>query len=178
MLPHGEDEPPLVAFPLVLPMGWTESPPTFCTTTETVVDLANAYLGRWDPPRHPLEGAASQPPTRFDDRPILYNRVPRSGNAPTARVTHLLELPERRKSTPALKYADVYVDDEILLCPGAPDQLDRYRRIFLPINDLVFRPNDSLEENRRELIPLKKISSGDACLSTCHQVLGWVIDTL
>ena len=33
----------LTAIPLVLPMGWTESPPYFCTTTETIVDLANLY---------------------------------------------------------------------------------------------------------------------------------------
>ena len=33
----------LMAILLVLPMGWTESPPYFCTTTERIVDLANLY---------------------------------------------------------------------------------------------------------------------------------------
>ena len=46
----------LMAILLVLPMGWTESPPYFCTTTETIVDLANLYShSTWDPPSHPLE---------------------------------------------------------------------------------------------------------------------------
>ena len=46
----------LTTIPLVLPMGWTESPPYFCTTTETIVDLANLYAhSLWDPPSHPLE---------------------------------------------------------------------------------------------------------------------------
>ena len=32
---------PMVAIPLTLPMGWKNSPPLFCTATETVADLAN-----------------------------------------------------------------------------------------------------------------------------------------
>jgi hypothetical protein len=34
----------LVAFPLVLPMGWTESPSFFCCFMETVCDLTNEVL--------------------------------------------------------------------------------------------------------------------------------------
>ena len=34
----------MIGFPLVLPMGWAESPPAFCAGTETVADLANATL--------------------------------------------------------------------------------------------------------------------------------------
>jgi hypothetical protein len=33
---------PLIAFPLVLTMGWTNSPPIFSTATETIADTANA----------------------------------------------------------------------------------------------------------------------------------------
>ncbi len=33
---------PLTAFPLVLPMGWTNSPPILSTATYTVADIANA----------------------------------------------------------------------------------------------------------------------------------------
>ena len=32
---------PLVAFPLVLPVGWKNSPPIFSTATEIIADLAN-----------------------------------------------------------------------------------------------------------------------------------------
>ena len=42
--PARENEEQLVALPLTLPMGWKESPPWFCTATETVADLANAAL--------------------------------------------------------------------------------------------------------------------------------------
>ena len=46
----------LVAFPLDLPMGWTESPPFFCAFTETACDLANQDLRKnVRAPPHPLE---------------------------------------------------------------------------------------------------------------------------
>ena len=41
VFPSLAGEEPLIAFPLVLPMGWTESPPYFCAATETATDIAN-----------------------------------------------------------------------------------------------------------------------------------------
>ena len=38
------DEDPLIAVPMVLSMGWMESPPAFCVVTETIADLANARI--------------------------------------------------------------------------------------------------------------------------------------
>ena len=34
----------LVAIPLTLPMGWENSPPIFCMSTDTVADPANVAL--------------------------------------------------------------------------------------------------------------------------------------
>ena len=48
-LPPGTDGKTLVAFPLVLPMGWVESPPQFCAVTETVADLASTALREQTP---------------------------------------------------------------------------------------------------------------------------------
>ena len=47
----------LVAFPMVLPMGWVNSPPIFCSATETVADLTNQRIAsRIRPaPTHHLE---------------------------------------------------------------------------------------------------------------------------
>lgn len=45
VFPVAATEEPLAAFPLVvLPMGWTESPSHFCSTTKTVVDIANGLF--------------------------------------------------------------------------------------------------------------------------------------
>jgi hypothetical protein len=38
------DEKTLIAFPLVLLMGWIESPPAFCTVTETIADLGHSKI--------------------------------------------------------------------------------------------------------------------------------------
>ena len=51
LFPTAKGEEPLIGFPLVLPMGWKESTPSFCTTTETIVDLANEKLR--DPSHQP-----------------------------------------------------------------------------------------------------------------------------
>ncbi len=57
MLPGDE---PLIAFPLVLPMGWTNSLTIFLTATETIADIANARLSLgWLPPSHPLDDLAA-----------------------------------------------------------------------------------------------------------------------
>ena len=49
----------LVAFPLVLPMGWKNSPPIFTTATETIADLANQRLSSHiRPPPHKMDDAA------------------------------------------------------------------------------------------------------------------------
>ena len=47
--PPGDE--PLIAFPLVLPMGWTNSPPIFSTATETttfaLTNCATLYHTTW-----------------------------------------------------------------------------------------------------------------------------------
>ena len=49
ILPSGEEEEPMVAIPITLPMGWKNSPPLFCMATETVADLANEALRTHQP---------------------------------------------------------------------------------------------------------------------------------
>ena len=59
LMPKYEGEEQLLAIPLVLTMGWTNSPPTFCAASETVADLANANLFRRTVLPHRLEHLAS-----------------------------------------------------------------------------------------------------------------------
>jgi hypothetical protein len=64
-----------VALPLVLPMGWTESPPYFYAATETVTNMTNwRLMNRWKAPPHRLEALAntSPPPeAKGDGTPTL-----------------------------------------------------------------------------------------------------------
>ena len=58
------DEDPLIAVSMVLPIGWMESPPTFCTVTETIADLTNAKIaqGYIPAPYHSHEAVANTMP--------------------------------------------------------------------------------------------------------------------
>ena len=84
LLPRYDDEPPLVGIPMSCTMGWAQSPPTFCTMSETVCDLVNeglrsGYLLRT--PTHRLSVAAqahddvspSSEPRPYDDETRLVN---------------------------------------------------------------------------------------------------------
>ena len=59
ILPRYEGEEPMVAVPLVLTMGWVNSPPIFCAMSETACDIANARMYRRFAPPHRLEALAA-----------------------------------------------------------------------------------------------------------------------
>ena len=178
--PVGPGEDPLVALPLTLPMGWTESPPYFCNATETAVDLINLHASpSWDPPRHPLELAAgTQPPQ--DGRHCITAPTPTF--SPPSRLPAPPQLPpaQRRHHRRPLAYGDVFVDDEILLAHGTLSQLHCFKRQALHINDWIFRANDPHDNPtvRKEPISESKLVKGDACWSTTNVILGWTLDTL
>jgi hypothetical protein len=44
VVPAEAGVPQLIVFPLVLPMGWMQSPPLFTAATDTMADLANQEL--------------------------------------------------------------------------------------------------------------------------------------
>ena len=156
--------PPLVALPLVLPMGWTESPPYFCSATETIADLANDLAhSTWSPPSHPLEVAAATAPGADTTLTLTAPAPP-----PSPRALHRPVVPTalraRHRRRP-LRYAYVFVDDEILVAQGDPASLKAFRRKLLHLNDRVFRPNDAADDPsiRREPLSLKKMDKRDAC---------------
>ena len=60
MMPSYDNETPLLAIPLSLTLGWTNSPPTFCAISETAADLANDCIHNDTPlPTHHMELMAS-----------------------------------------------------------------------------------------------------------------------
>ena len=92
---------PLIAFPLVLPMGWTYSPPIFTTTMGTIVDLAN----------HRFTTVANPPPHHLD---ALAQFITPILPAPPTDMSHLIPIardPSLSATVTPLAYADVFVDD-------------------------------------------------------------------
>jgi hypothetical protein len=70
-LPADIGDEPLLALPLVLPMGWTKSPPYFCAATETIANITNRQLiNCWKaPPNHLEVLARAKPEPGPDDQP-------------------------------------------------------------------------------------------------------------
>ena len=158
---------PLVAFPLVLPMGWVSSPPYFCAATETVADVANErILQGHHPPRHRLDRVAdgsrrSEPSVISTTTPLLLR--PRSYGT-------------RRRP---LGRFEVYVDDFCGVAQGGTKRLRRVRRILLDTLDQVFRPVEAGDPpSRREPASVAKLRKGDATWNTRKQILGWLVDTI
>jgi hypothetical protein len=173
-IPSLKGEEPFLAFSLVLPMGWTESPPCFCAATETVTDVANQRaLNNWKPPPHRLDETADSAP---DDEQSLESST--SSRAATA--TDLPDtIPNRDFKKRLLSRFDVFVDDFIGMGQGTRKQLTNLRRILLHTLDEVFRPLESGDSpSRKEPASVKKLLQGDACWTTRKVILGWIIDTL
>ena len=157
-IPDGPNGEHLVAFPLALPMGWVNSPPLFCSATETVADLTN--------------DASYQPPGI---------REPNPQEAPAEHGSHYVRSPPYQAPgyrRPPVRATDVYMDDFIQAMQGSPTQLRGYRRRLFNIIHRVFRPRDAQDPgHRKDPISLKKLQKGDAAWSTQKTILGWDVDT-
>ncbi|KAI2489281.1 hypothetical protein MHU86_25315 [Fragilaria crotonensis] len=177
-LPTALDCPPLVAFPLALPMGWVESPPYFTALTETACDLANAALRRRPAPlqlttAHRLEAVANTPPTDAPDASSCFS-TRRKGGDNTHVSPATLHHGHHRLPVGAV---DVYVDDFLLMAQTRAQQLRVMRATLTGIDD-VFRPLESTDPvHRKEPASVKKMLQGDAYWSTKKRILGWDVDT-
>ena len=163
---HGQE--PLIAFPLVLPMGWKNSPPAFTTATETIADIANDCLRReYIPSFHPLDARA---------KPMDCMHIHNDNPSPTPTVA---PDPSIQSQPQPLAQVDVYVDDFIGLAQGDEKRLGQVRSTLLHSIDAVFRPNDEHDpKSRAEPVSIKKLDKGDASWNTQHTILGWSIDTV
>jgi hypothetical protein len=175
ILPHQAGEPPLVAIPLSLPMGWVESPPYFCAASETIADLANATIHKRFPP-HRLDALAdTPPPSQSPLEPYPINHTPSTPQPTGAPREPAVEARPRRK----LAYVDVYVDDFLGLCQGDRRERTRVRRALLYAIGQVLAPLDSNRHpQHNEPASVKKMLKGDACWDTTKVMLGWLIDTV
>jgi hypothetical protein len=165
-------EEPLIAFPLVLPMGWKNSPPIFSSASETSADLANQRIHL----------SAEPSPHHLDELAESVTPPPPETAAPSSTTLNSTPIPVKRDpslptSDTPLGYVDVFVDDFVGLAQTTPHSR-RVRRILLHAIDDVFRPLQPGDNPyRQEPVSLKKLRKGDCSWSTIKLVLGWVIDT-
>ena len=137
----------MVAVPLVLSMGWVNSPPTFTAVIETVADVANQRLqspSYHSPPHHLGEMAATVP--------LPKPSVPTGdGVSGTALQFPDLRDPSLPTTGDPLEYVDIFLDDFISL--AQQPTLRRVRRTLLHTIDHVFSAIEcrglSLQERAR-----------------------------
>ena len=172
LIPTYEGEEPTVAFPLVLPMGWVDSPPYLCAITETVADLANARLRSgdlaWGP--HRLDNVADTRPPELP-RPPPTDRGEKGLPPPTVRSQGPLQAP--------VNQVDVFMDDFIQLSQSTKEVRVAARRTLFECLDAVLRPlSPSDNPFRKEPNSVKKLKQGDGAWTTRKVILGWIIDTI
>lgn len=171
VFPYRDGEEPLVAFPLVLPMGWKNSPPSFSAVTETIADVANRRVTKLVRSEKPV----NIPPHQFDDQAeeIELPLPPQPIVPVIARDPHLPYPKE------LLAYIDVFVDDFLGLAQGNAEQRRKVRRILFHALDEVLRPLDSGDHpSRREPLSIKKLLKGDCTWEQTKIMLGWFINTI
>ena len=126
--PLGPDGNTLVAFHLVLPMGWVESPPQFCAVTETVADIANTAL---------------RGKTQRLHMPHLLDQVSES-TVPglDSPISGHLDINHNRvvQTKGALAYTDIFVDDLLGITQGNKARQEEFKRPLLHSLDNVLRP--------------------------------------
>ena len=194
--PNLPGEPPLVALPLVLPMGWVASPPFFCSLTETIADVANHRLKLFQAvPPHRLSRSANQP-MNYLPVPLPPAHVCPTGPLPAASSSEvpaivpttlrpsipfpLLQPPfQPRLPSRPLSTVDVYMDDFLALAQGHPGQRQFVRStLFHTIDEVLCPLTPSDGPHRKEPISMKKLHKGDCLWETRKIMLGWIVDSI
>lgn len=186
IFPSRPGERQLIGIPLVLPMGWSESPPAFCAATETVADLANhtiAYNWAALAEAHRLdaitESTPEEAPVNVDTSASAVTVCTGGGSAPLGNAPHPSSpaVPATRQKP--LQSWDVYVDDFLGLAQGNRTLRRKVKRALLQALDKVFRPLDEHDRpERQEPASLKKLKKGDGTWTTRKVLLGWDLDTV
>jgi len=169
--PTRKGKPPLVAFPLALPMGWTSSLLLFCAATKTVADLTNQALGvGLMAAPHCLEQAA-------DPLPPNEHRLA-TMQTPALAHQHYANLATEITTSQPLAWSDVFVNDHVALAQGSPACLQQVHCTLLHSIDRVFRPLHPTDHaSWQEPVSQKKLATGDGQWSMQRTVLGWLLDT-
>ncbi len=147
------DDPTELVVPTCLQMGWLESPPLFCTTSETARDIAQELLdSKKTLPPHALEQFCLPPSTalpKLDDSQIKD----------------------------LIRALDVYMDDFIgMAAAHSRNELLHFTRAVLHGIHTVFPPPGQAKDPDDEPISVKKLKQGEGMWATKKEILGWLFD--
>jgi hypothetical protein len=151
---------------LRLTFGGSPNPPTWCSVSEMVTDLANeiAWCTEWDP--------TTIHSTMMTKTATLPKRI-----SPSIPFGLARPMAVRLPST-SLGRVDVFVDDVIHVFPDTPGALDRFPHVVPLAMELTSRVHAGNSEPipRRPILSPEKLSA-EGAPAEIQQVLGWTIDT-
>ena len=143
-----------LVIPSSLQMGWTESPPFFCSATETARDVADELI------KEPLGSLAPHP--------LEHHMLP-----PAMWPEHKLGATCAR----FLKVLEVYVDDFCSMVQTSDvAHLRHVPRSLLHAIHSVFPPPDVTGHKGGDPVSLKKLLEGEGTWDVRKEILGWVFD--
>jgi hypothetical protein len=145
-------EPVKIAVPSLLQMGWVESPPYFCPTTETSRDIATTYC---------KTKIGTLPSHKFDDLVSVDDAVG--------------ELPDTPTTNEFMRYlVEVYVNNfmAIVIPTTQHDITHVSQAVMHGIHD-VFLADDN---NANEPISKNKLMKGEGAMSTTKTILEFNFD--
>jgi len=134
-------------------MGWCESPPLFCTASETARDVAqDTWNSGKELEPHPLE---------------VYS-IPSNLNLPE---------PTGIMCKSMANLLEVYMDDFFGMMQALTmEELQKFTRSILYGIHAIFPPPGPNEDLTNEPISIKKLKSCDGLWSTQKEILGWIFD--
>ena len=140
-----------IVIPNSLQMGWTESPPYFCSGTETARDIIDELL----------TSEESLPKHIFEQK-MLSNISSINENLNTTNTKSLLE---------------VFVDDFIAATNNTnKPHLEKISRAMLHGIHAIFPPPNISGHNGYDPVSEKKLDQGEGTWSTKKEILGWEFD--
>ena len=137
-----------IVVPHSLQMGWTDSPPYFCSSTETARDIIQWLVDA---------------PTTLPPHPLEHH------------VCN--EAPIQQHQNTTISIVEVYVDDFITATNNLnKSNLQHLARAMLHGIHSIFPPPSITKHTGEDPISIKKLSGGEGVFAFQKEILGWVFD--
>ena len=147
------DETELVV-PNSLQMGWCESPPLFCSCSETARDVIDSIYGEHD----------TLPPHRLEEA-MLKNLI----------SENMINIPAPPMDT--ITVTEVFVDDFIGMTNNLElEHMQHISRSMLHGIHSIFPPPEITNHSGGDSISEKKIKKGEGTWESQKEILGWIFD--
>ena len=141
-----------IIVPHALQMGWSESPPLFCTATETARYIIQSYF----------DNETCIPPHPFEH--YLHKNI-------------TMESKQYNNKNNATTLIEVYVDDFVTATNDTSNEhLQHLSRAILHGIHSIFPPPSVTKHSGQDPISEKKLKQNEGLFEHVKEILGWIVD--